>query len=304
MAVHAPMPATSLYLNGGTLQQAAALRRAVEGATPGEACPPFHCRELIWAGSSTSGRRGLRRRGRAVGGNLCLLAALCGTPYAPDYRGAVLFLEEVGEEPYKLDRMIMQVRRAVHRRDGLQARQWRMMVLMRMCAYLNHRTAAVYQRPGFTLGAGGGRPWRRIQGERGGGARLLAACRPAGVAAGAGGCAVRACARSTLLLRGRRNRGGFGHARGSLRGESRRQGPGLPERRPRQCRWQGRGGKAAARTHHPKARHTPAARYISRIVRSGCAHRAGSDRLILTAPLLGLPRARETVRARWRFKDS
>ena len=151
-----------------------------------------------------------------------------------------------------------------------------------MCAYLNHRTAAVYQRPGFTLGAGGGRPWRRIQGERGGGARLLAACRPAGVAAGAGGCAVRACARSTLLLRGRRNRGGFGHARGSLRGESRRQGPGLPERRPRQCRWQGRGGKAAARTHHPKARHTPAARYISRIGRSGCAHRAGSDRLILS----------------------
>lgn len=118
MAVHAPMPATSLYLNGGTLQQAAALRRAVEGATPGEACPPFHCRELIWAGSSTSGRRGLRRRGRAVGGNLCLLAALCGTPYAPDYRGAVLFLEEVGEEPYKLDRMIMQVRR------GCASQRW------------------------------------------------------------------------------------------------------------------------------------------------------------------------------------
>ncbi|WP_288381401.1 LD-carboxypeptidase [uncultured Massilia sp.] len=47
--------------------------------------------------------------GPLIGGNLSLLAALCGTPYAPDFRGGLLFVEEVGEAPYRLDRMLMQL---------------------------------------------------------------------------------------------------------------------------------------------------------------------------------------------------
>ena len=43
--------------------------------------------------------------GPLVGGNLAMLAALLGTPYAPSFEGAVLLLEEVGERPYRLDRM-------------------------------------------------------------------------------------------------------------------------------------------------------------------------------------------------------
>jgi muramoyltetrapeptide carboxypeptidase len=39
-----------------------------------------------------------------VGGNLVLLAALCGTPAQPRARGAILFLEDVGEAAYRLDR--------------------------------------------------------------------------------------------------------------------------------------------------------------------------------------------------------
>ena len=43
--------------------------------------------------------------GRLVGGNLAMLAATCGTPWQLDARGAVLFLEDVGEAPYRLDRL-------------------------------------------------------------------------------------------------------------------------------------------------------------------------------------------------------
>ena len=54
--------------------------------------------------------RGGRTRGRLVGGNLALLAALAGTPYAPDYDGALLVLEDVGEPAYRIDRMLTQLR--------------------------------------------------------------------------------------------------------------------------------------------------------------------------------------------------
>jgi muramoyltetrapeptide carboxypeptidase len=51
-------------------------------------------------------------RGVAVGGTLSLLAALVGTPFEPDYRKAVLFLEDVGEPLYRLDRLLTQLRLA------------------------------------------------------------------------------------------------------------------------------------------------------------------------------------------------
>ncbi len=44
--------------------------------------------------------------GRLLGGCLSLLAALLGTPYMPDMTGAVLVIEDVGEEPYAVDRML------------------------------------------------------------------------------------------------------------------------------------------------------------------------------------------------------
>jgi muramoyltetrapeptide carboxypeptidase len=54
--------------------------------------------------------RGGRAQGRLVGGNLALLAALAGTPFAPDYGGALLALEDVGEPAYRIDRMLTQLR--------------------------------------------------------------------------------------------------------------------------------------------------------------------------------------------------
>jgi muramoyltetrapeptide carboxypeptidase len=58
--------------------------------------------------------------GALVGGCLSLLASLCGTPDAVDGRGAVLFWEDVGEEAYRLDRMLTQLERS-GTFDGLQA---------------------------------------------------------------------------------------------------------------------------------------------------------------------------------------
>lgn len=50
-----------------------------------------------------------RARGRLLGGNLSLVTATLGTPYEIDCRGSILFLEEVGEQPYRVDRMLCQL---------------------------------------------------------------------------------------------------------------------------------------------------------------------------------------------------
>ncbi len=47
-----------------------------------------------------------KARGHLVGGNLTLLSAVAGSPYEPHYDGAILFIEEIGEEPYRVDRML------------------------------------------------------------------------------------------------------------------------------------------------------------------------------------------------------
>src|SRR5690606_36984148 len=56
--------------------------------------------------------RGGRARGPLTGGNLSLIAATMGTPYEIETRGRILFLEDVGEEPYAVDRMLTQLRLA------------------------------------------------------------------------------------------------------------------------------------------------------------------------------------------------
>lgn len=47
--------------------------------------------------------------GEIVGGNLCLISDLMGTPFELDTRGKLLFLEDIGEEPYRIDRMLTQL---------------------------------------------------------------------------------------------------------------------------------------------------------------------------------------------------
>jgi muramoyltetrapeptide carboxypeptidase len=50
--------------------------------------------------------------GPLVGGNLSLLQCLVGTPFMPDLRGTILFLEDVGEEVYRIDRMLSHLKLA------------------------------------------------------------------------------------------------------------------------------------------------------------------------------------------------
>lgn len=66
--------------------------------------------KLVQTQDRTSTLRGGRARGRLVGGNLAVLASLAGTPYFPDCRGAILFLEDINEYIYRVDRMLSTLR--------------------------------------------------------------------------------------------------------------------------------------------------------------------------------------------------
>jgi muramoyltetrapeptide carboxypeptidase len=47
--------------------------------------------------------------GRLMGGNLSLICAGLGTPFAPSFKGKILFFEDISEKPYRLDRMLTQL---------------------------------------------------------------------------------------------------------------------------------------------------------------------------------------------------
>lgn len=94
VSLHGPMVAADLAapLDAWTAPFFPAM---LEGRGPGRLVVPSA--ELVVPG---------RAEGPLLGGCLSLLAALCGTPWDYDYDGALLFLEEVGEEAYRVDRML------------------------------------------------------------------------------------------------------------------------------------------------------------------------------------------------------
>lgn len=47
-------------------------------------------------------------KGHLIGGNLTSICSMIGTNYLPDFKGSILFLEDINEEPYTIDRMITQ----------------------------------------------------------------------------------------------------------------------------------------------------------------------------------------------------
>ncbi len=47
-----------------------------------------------------------RARGPLLGGNLEVFSRLVGTPYLPELAGAILFIEDLGERPYRVDRLV------------------------------------------------------------------------------------------------------------------------------------------------------------------------------------------------------
>lgn len=95
--VHGPMVASDLARPAN----AARLQAVLDGTLSGG--------ELFRFADRSVGRHGCVS-GPALGGNLSLVCALLGTPWEPDLEGSVLFLEEVGEPLYRLDRMLTHLR--------------------------------------------------------------------------------------------------------------------------------------------------------------------------------------------------
>ena len=59
-----------------------------------------------------AGFDGLDVSGRLWGGNLCVLSSLLGTPHLPRIKGGVLFVEDVNEHPYRIERSLLQLHQA------------------------------------------------------------------------------------------------------------------------------------------------------------------------------------------------
>jgi muramoyltetrapeptide carboxypeptidase len=102
VSFHGPHPAT-VELNDFS---ADALRRLLTSGAPAGRLP------FPAADGRAETMAGGVAEGPLVGGNLSLIAATLGTPYAIRAEGAILFLEEVGEAAYRVDRLLSQLRLA------------------------------------------------------------------------------------------------------------------------------------------------------------------------------------------------
>ncbi|MFN0184283.1 MAG: LD-carboxypeptidase [Aquabacterium sp.] len=102
LALHAPMPGSDLVKPERADDVAAITAWLRDGLPAGT--------ELRAPQPDATLHVGGRASGRLAGGNLTLLAMLVGTPWQPDWRGRIVFFEEVGEEPYRIDRLLLQLR--------------------------------------------------------------------------------------------------------------------------------------------------------------------------------------------------
>jgi muramoyltetrapeptide carboxypeptidase len=93
VGVHGPMVAVDLA-RGLTARSLAHLDRVL--SDPG----------YLWEAEVPVAIRPGRATGRLIGGTLSVLVTTLGTPYAPDLDGAIVFLEDVHEWPYRLDRLL------------------------------------------------------------------------------------------------------------------------------------------------------------------------------------------------------
>ncbi len=98
--VHGPMATAGLARPANAHR----LHELLLGRLVGEALYRFPAERVLRHG---------RAEGRAMGGSLSLLSALVGTQWEPSFDGAVLFLEEGSEPPYRLDRLLTHLRSSV-----------------------------------------------------------------------------------------------------------------------------------------------------------------------------------------------
>lgn len=110
---HSPMPESSLWRNDGDYAFAHdSLWRAIHADKYKNANDAGYIVERPKGNPGPEKLTGGKARGRLVGGNLSLICATLGTPYAINARGNILFVEDTGEAPYRIDRFFSQLRLA------------------------------------------------------------------------------------------------------------------------------------------------------------------------------------------------
>ncbi|HEY7809542.1 MAG TPA: LD-carboxypeptidase [Allosphingosinicella sp.] len=103
--IHGPNAASSW----GALSWESFRAVAFEGNAPTYASPPGTEDRLVQRAGRARTFRGGKAQGRLLGGNLTVLTSLVGTPYVPNFDGAILFIEDVDEAEYRIDRMLTQL---------------------------------------------------------------------------------------------------------------------------------------------------------------------------------------------------
>jgi muramoyltetrapeptide carboxypeptidase len=104
-SIHGPNAANSW----GAMSWDAFRRLAFLGETPTWRMPTGGEDRLVQRSGRIRTFRPGKASGRLLGGNLTTLAALMGTPWLPDFTGAILFLEDIDEAEYRIDRMLTQL---------------------------------------------------------------------------------------------------------------------------------------------------------------------------------------------------
>ncbi len=99
VAIHGPMVAMD-FARGLSARSFDHLRRMLTGELGGFT---LEARESVHPGAA---------EGELMGGCLSVLVAMLATPFAPDFRGRILFLEDTGERAYRIDRMLVQLRQS------------------------------------------------------------------------------------------------------------------------------------------------------------------------------------------------
>ena len=103
--IHGPNAASSW----GALSWDSFRAVAFDGQTPTYASPGGTEDRLAQRAGRVRTFRAGKASGPLLGGNLTVLTALMGTPYLPDFSGAILFIEDVDEAEYRIDRMLTQL---------------------------------------------------------------------------------------------------------------------------------------------------------------------------------------------------
>ncbi len=110
VCIHGPM-VSGAFANAAKDKQAMTSAQMLLAMLSGEVDNPFSETKLIELKS------GKAAQGHIIGGSLSVLSSLIGTPWEPNFSGAILFLEETGEKPFRIHRQLLSLELAGKLKD-------------------------------------------------------------------------------------------------------------------------------------------------------------------------------------------